>query len=103
MGARPLPAGSGVKAEAAICKGFAGLSAIVGSLSWWSSPLKDLGIMLTTSTPDTAFTAPPLLDPFLAAAFFAAEPLPDDFPPLFLVVMVASKVSSAKDFLRPRR
>src|SRR5712692_10480270 len=50
MGAKEPFNGSGVKAEAAICRGLAGLTAMVGSLSWWVSPLNDLGIMFMTRT-----------------------------------------------------
>jgi hypothetical protein len=50
MGARGPCEGSGVNADAAICRGFFGLTAIVGSLSWWVSPLSDFGIMLTIKT-----------------------------------------------------
>src|SRR5262245_50325350 len=50
MGAREPPLGSGVNAEPAICSGFEGFTAIVGSLSWCSSPLRAFGIMLTSRT-----------------------------------------------------
>src|SRR6267143_7010029 len=50
IGAKEPFNGSGVKAEAAICRGLAGLTAMVGSLSWLVSPLNDLGIMFMTRT-----------------------------------------------------
>ncbi len=57
IGAVSPPMGSGVKAVAAICWAFAGLTAMQGSLSWFSSPLIDFGIMLTTRTGVTAAAA----------------------------------------------
>ncbi len=48
MGPLPEARGSGVNAVAAICDGFAGLTATFGSLSRLVSPLSELGIMLTT-------------------------------------------------------
>src|SRR5262249_52427431 len=50
MGASEPPEGLGVKAVAAICSGLFGFTARFGSLSWCVSPLKALGIMLTTVT-----------------------------------------------------
>ena len=58
MGARSPPAricslvrgdnGAGVNAVATMWDAFAGLTAMLGSLSWLVSPLSEFGIMLTT-------------------------------------------------------
>src|SRR5579864_3521553 len=48
MGAVSPPRGSGVKADAAICRGFVGFTARFGSLSLLVSSLNDLGITSTT-------------------------------------------------------
>src|SRR5438876_6926659 len=48
-GASGPPSGSGVKAVPTIWLGFRGLTASVGSLSWFTSSLSERGIMLTTS------------------------------------------------------
>src|SRR5919204_5941803 len=48
IGALAPPSGSGVNAEAAMNCGLLGLTARFGSLSWFVSPLIDLGIRLTT-------------------------------------------------------
>src|ERR1700685_295072 len=45
-----VPPGSGVKADAALTEGFAGLTARLGSLSRLVSPLFDAGTMSTTLT-----------------------------------------------------
>src|SRR5215471_17604253 len=50
MGPVPELAGSGVKAEAAICSGLAGLTETFGSLSRLVSPLSEFGIILMTVT-----------------------------------------------------
>src|SRR5947209_5133691 len=41
---------SHVKAVAAICSGLAGFTVRVGSLSWFVSPLREAGVMFTSST-----------------------------------------------------
>src|SRR5712671_7868873 len=74
MGAFGPPVGSGVKAEAAMCSGFVGLTSRFGSLSLLVSKLICLGMMLTIrifrlgvrTSPAGAF-----LETFLLAAFFA--------------------------------
>src|SRR5437016_4200368 len=67
IGARLPPAGSGVKAEPAICWGFAGFTEMVGSLSWCDSPLNARGIMFTRRTFVAAFAFfPVFLEVFLA-------------------------------------
>src|SRR5262245_689421 len=48
IGARLLPAGSGVNAVATICCGSAGFTDRCGSLSCWVSALSDFGMMFTT-------------------------------------------------------
>src|SRR5688572_18124689 len=89
MGAKAPRAGSGVNADAAICNGFAGLTAILGSLSWFSSPLKDFGIIFTSRREGVAFLEAPFLPvffedfPLRAAVFFDAADREVDF---FLVV-----------------
>src|SRR5713101_5753202 len=50
IGALVTPPGFEVKADPAISRGFAGLTARFGSLSWPVSPLSALGIMFTTVT-----------------------------------------------------
>src|SRR5437870_1504865 len=49
IGALLPPIGSGVNAVAAICVGSAGLTARLASLSSFNSPLRSLGIILTTA------------------------------------------------------
>jgi hypothetical protein len=62
-----------VNAEATMFSGFAGLTVIVGSLSWLSSPDSDLGIMLTTMT--VGFALVFALERFAAVdRFFAGVP-----------------------------
>src|ERR1700712_4668769 len=56
MGALPAPAGLRVNAEAAICRGLAGFTAMLGSLSWLVSPLKTFGIIFTTLIIKLVFT-----------------------------------------------
>src|ERR1041385_2953413 len=50
IGQLPELLGSGVKADAAICIGFAGFTATLGSLSRCVSALTEFGIMFTTFT-----------------------------------------------------
>src|SRR5688572_20913122 len=97
MGAKAPRAGSGVNAEAAICSGFAGLTAILGSLSWFSSPLSDFGIILMSRMDGTDdFEAPFLPDlledfAFRPVDFFAAGREVD----FFLVVRFAADFLAA--------
>src|SRR3954447_17505665 len=81
IGAKLPPLGSAVNAEAAICRGFAGLTVTVGSLSCSSSKLIERGIMFTTSTALAAFTAASF---FARGDFFAAR---EDLA-VFLAVLV---------------
>src|SRR5436305_8426913 len=50
IGANEPAVGFGVNAVPTICSGFTGFTARLGSLSWFVSPLNDLGIMFTTVT-----------------------------------------------------
>src|SRR5215207_5281674 len=95
MGALAPPPGSGVKAVPTIWLVFEGLTVRCGSLSWFASPLRTLGIMLMMKTPPGAMTAPPCA--LLAAAFFAAD-LEDFFAPAFLAADFF-----AADFFAPFR
>src|SRR5687767_1351525 len=101
MGAKAPRAGSGVNADAAICSGFAGLTAILGSLSWFSSPLSDFGIILMSRMDGTEdFEAPFLPDSledfaFRPADFFAAGREVD----FFLVVRFAADFLAAMGYL----
>src|SRR3954447_9150064 len=56
IGALAPPKGLGVNADAAISRVRAGLTARLGSLSWFVSPLIALGMMLTTLITSTSST-----------------------------------------------